>query len=490
MYMKIFQFISFLFICCSALNASAQVPQGIPYQAVARNSSGAVLASTPISVRFTIRDSVATGAIKYRETLSVTTTPQGMFSVNVGQGTPVTGTFAGIDWGTNSKFMQVEMDPAGGSLFVDMGTTQMMSVPYAVHAGNGLPTGAEGDLLYHNGTDWVTFGGGSTGSVLNYCGGRPVWISSISGPNAICVSSTGTYSYEGGAGYWISSNASVAAVDSVSGIVTGIIAGSSTITFSLLSGCYVTKQITIYPVSSPGVIVGASSVNVGSSIALSHLTAGGLWSSSNTSVATVGSTGLVSGVSAGSVTISYSISTSCGSVVATKLVNVSSTSYSIGMSYGGGKIAYILQPWDSGYVAGETHGIIAAPYDQGSAQWGCLGYLVGVSSHSVGSGSYNTAVITATCGPGTAAHVCSNLVLGGYDDWYLPSQNELQKLYANRELIGGFDMGASYWSSTEQNNPYDTYEGFRAYFIAFYLGYATTFTDKDSNYNVRAIRSF
>jgi len=84
----------------------AQAPHGIPYQAVARNSSGAILASTAISVRFTIRDSIATGAIKYRETFSVTTTAQGMFNVNVGQGTPVSGTFSGINWGTNAKFMQ------------------------------------------------------------------------------------------------------------------------------------------------------------------------------------------------------------------------------------------------------------------------------------------------------------------------------------------------------------------------------------------------
>jgi hypothetical protein len=57
-----------------------------------------------------------------------------MFSVNLGQGTPVTGTFSGINWGTNAKFMQVEMDPSGGSSYVDMGTQQMMSVPYAKYA--------------------------------------------------------------------------------------------------------------------------------------------------------------------------------------------------------------------------------------------------------------------------------------------------------------------------------------------------------------------
>ena len=119
-----------------SLVALAQAPQGIPYQAVARNSSGVIIASTAISVRFTIHDSIATGTTVYRETFNPTTTAQGLFSVNVGMGTAVSGTFSGINWGHNSKFMQVEMDPAGGTSYIDMGTQQMMSVPYALYAGN------------------------------------------------------------------------------------------------------------------------------------------------------------------------------------------------------------------------------------------------------------------------------------------------------------------------------------------------------------------
>jgi hypothetical protein len=144
---QLFHILVLLFIANIAI---AQAPQGIPYQAAARNSSGAILASTNISVRFTIRDSIATGAIKYRETHSVTTTAQGMFSLNVGQGTVVSGTFAGINWATNAKFMQMEMDPAGGSSYIDMGTSQMMSVPYAQYAatsGNSLSGG--GSMFTH-----------------------------------------------------------------------------------------------------------------------------------------------------------------------------------------------------------------------------------------------------------------------------------------------------------------------------------------------------
>ena len=118
-----------------SMAAMAQAPQGIPYQAAAKTSTGATLVNTTISVRFTIHDSEASGTTLYQETFSPTTNAQGVFSVNVGMGTPVTGTFNAINWGTNAKFMQVEMDPTGGSSYVDMGTQQMMSVPYALYSG-------------------------------------------------------------------------------------------------------------------------------------------------------------------------------------------------------------------------------------------------------------------------------------------------------------------------------------------------------------------
>jgi hypothetical protein len=125
-----------LLFAISHFKVFAQAPQGIPYQAIARNSSGVILAGQTIRVRFSIRDSIATGTIVYRETFSPTTTTQGLFNVNVGTGTVVSGTFSGVNWGHNAKHMQVEMDPAGGTSYIDMGTQQMMSVPYALYAGN------------------------------------------------------------------------------------------------------------------------------------------------------------------------------------------------------------------------------------------------------------------------------------------------------------------------------------------------------------------
>jgi hypothetical protein len=114
----------------------AQAPQGIPYQAIARNAIGQPIANTAVKVRFTIRDSIATGAIKYQETHNPTTSALGLFSVNVGMGTAVSGTFSGINWGKNAKFLQVELNTTGGTTYTDLGTTQMMSVPYALYAEN------------------------------------------------------------------------------------------------------------------------------------------------------------------------------------------------------------------------------------------------------------------------------------------------------------------------------------------------------------------
>jgi len=123
----------------------------------------------------------------------------------------------------------------------------------------------------------------------------------------------------------------------------------------------------------------------------------------------------------------------------------------VGLDYKGGKIAYIFQPGEPGYVSGQVHGIIATTLDQSaSALWDDDAFVVtGATGSALGTGETNTNTIVAVEGAGNyAAKLCSDLVLNGFSDWYMPSKDELNKLYLNQIAIGGF--GAfNYWCSTE-----------------------------------------
>ncbi len=114
--------------------AWSQAPQAIPYQAVARNTAGNLLSSQNVALRFSLRDGTAAGTIVYRETQNVTTNSLGLFSVSLGQGVPVIGTLAAVNWANGAKFLQVELDPSGGTNYTNMGTSPFNSVPYALHA--------------------------------------------------------------------------------------------------------------------------------------------------------------------------------------------------------------------------------------------------------------------------------------------------------------------------------------------------------------------
>ncbi|QQR87725.1 MAG: tail fiber domain-containing protein [Flavobacteriales bacterium] len=101
---------------------------------MARDAGGDALANTTIGVQFQLHQGTAVGTVVYSETHSPTTNDLGLFSLEVGNGTPGTGTFAAIDWSAGPYFLEVGMDPAGGSSYTSVGTQQLLSVPYALHA--------------------------------------------------------------------------------------------------------------------------------------------------------------------------------------------------------------------------------------------------------------------------------------------------------------------------------------------------------------------
>jgi hypothetical protein len=161
----------------------------------------------------------------------------------------------------------------------------------------------------------------------------------------------------------------------------------------------------------------------------------------------------------------------------------------VGEEYNGGIIAYILQPFDPGYSATTIHGLIAAFSDETIALGGAW-YYVTVSNSialgtAIGTGNGNTnAIVAAQPSPPytTPALVCYNYSSQGYSDWYLPSKDELNMLYINRALIGGFGNGI-YWSSTNNGS------GNTAWYQDFSNGTQTAGSVMVAH-TQRAIRSF
>ena len=171
-------------------------------------------------------------------------------------------------------------------------------------------------------------------------------------------------------------------------------------------------------------------------------------------------------------------------------------SLAIGNAYGGGVVAYILQSGDPGYSATEQHGLIAATADQTAyeghgIQWAREPYWsisVPGTDTELGTGSANTTKIIAQNGTGTtyAAGLARDYNGGGYTDWYLPSQDELNKLYINRVAVGGFHTASGdwffYWDSSESGPGGAWYQRFDG-------GYRGSEVKYDA-FRVRAVRAF
>jgi len=143
----------------------------------------------------------------------------------------------------------------------------------------------------------------------------------ITGAALVCADSTIAL-VDFGAGTWSSGSTGIATVDPGSGAVTGVAAGTATISYSLARGCNTTAMVTVNPLAVAGTIIGPPVICTGASSAYTDAVTGGVWSSSATGIATVSTGGMVTGVAAGTAVISYTVSNSCNTVVATKIATI------------------------------------------------------------------------------------------------------------------------------------------------------------------------
>lgn len=141
----------------SMVTLYGQIPQKFSYQAVIRNASNALVINQAVGMRVSILQSTATGSVAYSETHTPTTNANGLVSIEVGDGVPVSGTFSAVNWPSSPYFIKTEVDPAGGTSYSITATSRLLSVPYALSAMNSE-------------NSWNMKGNGGTDSAMNFLG--------------------------------------------------------------------------------------------------------------------------------------------------------------------------------------------------------------------------------------------------------------------------------------------------------------------------------
>lgn len=137
--------LTFIAIVLSITLFAQEIPQAINYQAIARNASGSVFVNQQVNVRISIISGSANGPTLYSETHAAQTNQFGLFTLKIGMGVAQTGLFSAIDWSSANQWIRVEFDPGQGGGFTNLGTTELLTVPYAFYAAKSGSGGSSGE---------------------------------------------------------------------------------------------------------------------------------------------------------------------------------------------------------------------------------------------------------------------------------------------------------------------------------------------------------
>lgn len=163
----------------------AQAPEAFKYQTVVRDGSNAIIPNQSVGLQISILQGSAVGPAVYVERHTASTNALGIVNLNIGEGTVQSGNFSTINWGTNSYYVKIELDPAGGTTYQHMGTSQLLSVPYALFAattagGGGSNWTLSGNNIYNSNTGNVGIGTSSpTAAKLHIVGPTSGAINSV-----------------------------------------------------------------------------------------------------------------------------------------------------------------------------------------------------------------------------------------------------------------------------------------------------------------------
>jgi hypothetical protein len=439
---------SFIIALVTITTLMGQAPESFKYQAVLRNARGDIKASSAAVIGIDILKGSATGLRVYSETHNVTTDRYGLINLEIGKGTSTLGTFSSVDWSTGSYYIKLLVDG------IEMGTSQLLSVPYALYAkksGNEISnfdfTGsAPNDILQFNGTKWVKFTPDFALNSHTHADATTTVSGFMSGTDKTKLN-----------GLQNANGSETIVIAGTTGIVT--VAGTGTTT-------------------DPYIIDAAAD----------------------------GSGTIVTAGTSGTVTVT-------GTGTSTDPYLIDATAHYIGESYGGGIVFYVYDNGRHGLIAAAEDILNSAGIPL-YLTWCNVWYspyqnedliYTGTTGDGLGAGAMNTALIVSgqisyTYSNGSslndfAAKKCADYEvtevindLGDeiiYGDWYLPSKYELNLLYFQKDLFGNF-IDDYYWSSTE----YDDYD---AWYQDFYNGSQDSFYDgpsKPLDCAVRAIRAF